>query len=166
MIVLNKIKRFVLGTLDSEKNNIIAEQFEEKEFAEPLTPLNVYETRKAEIENSSKQIEGIFYILDGRIIPDYYSECLKGDVDNPLRKEMYHLKFYPNYMRRKYTDLYGGADSIPRGRVNYNNILIDLCYINDTEIKETLIKLYRLPENAAVSTSSSYRCFKCRFVKA
>ena len=128
---------------------------------EPLPPLSAYEVRKQDIQDSGEQIEGIFYIYDGRIIPDYYSECLISDTHSPYRKAMYHLKFFPNYMRRKYDGLGYSEKSVSRGRIFRNVIYIDYCYADNTELLYTLRELYRLPPKMSVGTTEDYRCPNC-----
>lgn len=130
-----------------------------------LPPLTAYETRKKEIEESPEPIEGIFYIRDGRIIPDFYSECLFSDEDNPLRAVMYHHEFYPNYMRRRFTDLVRSDEkSIPRGRVagtlSDPVIYIDKCYKQDADMLNRVKKLYHLP-NTVVMPHNDYSCPDC-----
>ena len=127
-----------------------------------LPPLTAYETRRQEIQDSSGQIEGIFYLYDGKIIPDYYSECLLSDKENPCRDKMYHRKFYSNYMMMKYNELPYGEKSLPRGRIRLNLILIDACYAEDEAILEQLRELYRLLDKMTIMTPSDYDCPNCR----
>jgi len=139
---------------------------EEKQAKKILPPLEAYEMRRTEIQANYGQIEGIFYIYNGNIIQDHYSECLRRDKDNPLRAQMYHLKFYPNYMERKFTGLSTNEKSIPRGRIALDRIFIDACYVNDLDMLNRVVKLYRLPENTEVVVSKEYCCLACRDIIA
>lgn len=137
----------------------------EKKETIPQQSLTAYETRRNEIANSSEKIDGIFYIYNGQIIPDYFSECLLSDRDrNSIhRKSMFHMLFYPNYMLNKFTGLSIDSKSLPRGRANYgNSLLIDKCYCDNEDIIQQLKELYRLPQDASIITCRDYTCPACR----
>ena len=63
-------------------------------------PPSAYKSRKNGIEESNEPIERVFFIIDDRLVPDYYSECLFYEVDfnpfsvinkqNSYRRFMYH----------------------------------------------------------------------------
>jgi|GEM_PF-2353606 len=128
-------------------------------------PLNVYESRRKEIEESGEPIEGIFYLYDGQIIPDYYSECLFSDRNNNRRTLMYHSNFFPNYIWKKYNGLTYGVKSLPRGRIvetgAATTIYIDKCYFNDTDTISKLKQLYRLSGRIDVMSYTEYHCPAC-----
>lgn len=130
-----------------------------------LPPIIEYETRKKEIEESTEPIEGIFYIHNGCVIPDYYSECLFSDEENPVRAEMYHHRFYRNYMRRRFTELFSSNEkSIPRGRIagtlSDPVIYIDKCYKQNMVILNRIKELYHLT-STVVMTNNDYSCPIC-----
>lgn len=128
-------------------------------------PLAEYEVRRKAIEESGEPIEGIFYLYNGQIIPDYYSECLFSDKHNLRREAMYHFNFHPDYMLRKFEGLAYGEKSLPRGRIIVTGagtiIYIDQCYFNDAGIISRLIELYRLNGKIEVMTHLEYRCPAC-----
>lgn len=162
MKFLNAIKRLFTDDVDKESHYGAGTDIA---VTPDLPPLTAYETRKKDVEESAGPIEGIFYLHDGRIIPDYYSECLFSDKDNPCRKEMYHFHFSPNYMRRKFADKYIPDEKfIPRGRIAGTAgapfIFIDKCYEQDADILRQLRELYRLPDVKVVS-NPNYRCPAC-----
>jgi len=164
MNVLEAVKKFFLDDTDKRYEGNITELPHREKTDQP--PLTAFETRRTEIAESTEPIEGIFYIYDGQIIPDYYSECLIADKDSPHRKEMYHMNFYPNYMRRKFDGLSYSEKSLPRGRSfipikTAPIIFIDKCYAHNKEIIKQIIELYRLPQGVSISDNSEYRCPAC-----
>lgn len=104
--------------------------------------LSIYEVRRSEIINSTETIYGVFYIYNGEIIPNYYSETIQPKLVDERSKECYHDCFFNSYMRKKYPVLICKRDnSIPRGRVEKgatNAIFIDKCYKDD----EAMIEKY------------------------
>ena len=139
-------------------------------------PSSSYESRRLAVEKSTEQIEGIFYILDGKIIPDYYSECLFSKVEagffsdankqNPRKRAMYHDYFFKHYVSGICGDIASHAKHLPRGRVEKrseesSNILIDQCYFKDEEMLRNVIGFYRLSGRITVSTNYDYRCPDC-----
>lgn len=161
-----KILHLLKGFFEDDSNNRNSPQADVEIKGPELPPLTVYEARRKEIAESTEPIEGIFYIFDGRIIPDYYSECLMSDKDDPRREKMYHHYFHPNYMQRKFTDRYNPHEKfMPRGRITGNSskpaIYIDRCYEQDEDTLRQLRELYRLPENTTVLPNANYRCRDC-----
>ena len=136
-----------------------------KSMAPEQQPLTAYEIRRKEIEESSEPVEGIFYLYNGQIIPDYYSECLFSDRDNIRREAMYHFRFYPDYMKKKFDALANDEKTLPRGRIvatgSMTTLYIDKCYFNDTDTIRKLIELYRLPGRIDVMSNTEYRCPAC-----
>lgn len=173
MTLIEKAKGFFLTLLEKLKKEwfeIPDKANRQYEIIEPepepeRPPLTAYEVRRIEIAESTEPIEGIFYLLDGQIIPDYYSECLFSDKTNPLREAMYHTHFYPYYMMKKYDGLTLGEKSLPRGRISGTAtspiIYIDRCYFENRAIIIELIDLYRLPEKIDLSSHSNYLCPAC-----
>jgi len=163
MRIKNFLKKYIIGNDIEYMNNDISKSWD-KEAHETIL-LSVYESRKKEIQESSRLVEGIFYIYNGQIIPDFYSECLVSDVDNPCRKDMYHMCFYPNYMKRKFRNLSYSEKSIPRGRILGRPtppvVFIDKCYEKNMDIISQLKNLYRLPENVLVLSGLNYCCPDC-----
>lgn len=160
MRVINWLTNF-LGVCHNENVENVKSKILEQEAILELPSLSEYETRKNEIAESTEQIEGIFYLYNNKIIPDFYSECLISDTDNPCRKQMYHLEFYPNYMRRKFSGLSYSEKSIPRGRIFNAIIYIDKCYAQDIEIIKQIKELYRLSEKSLIVDNPQYRCPVC-----
>lgn len=124
--------------------------------------LSDYEIRRKELADSTKPIEGIFYLYQGRIICDHYSEDVcPGRADR--KKHQYHRCFHHNYMRRKYPELGMDQESVPRGRVSLtgaNVLYIDSCYKKNKEIIDQLKAQYRLP--ADITIIGDYQCDNCR----
>lgn len=129
-----------------------------------LPLLSVYEIRRKEVEESLEPVNGIFYIYNNEIIPDYNSECLVSKADSQNKKHMYHSYFYLNYMKRKFTELPDGEKSLPRGRIENipgnTFVFIDKCYSKDEEVLLKLRELYRIPGKITV-TSLNYNCPDC-----
>ena len=161
MNVIEQLKKFLFDTSNEDSTH---ESYHMAQDAKSLNlpPLSDYETRRKEIIESTEPIDGIFYLYNGMVIPDYYSECLHSDLSNLRRNKMYHLHFYPEYMSRKFDGLYYNEKSLPRGRVCHSIIMIDTCYSQNTEIIKQLKGLYRLPDNFSVATSNDYCCPKCQ----
>ena len=139
--------------------------------------LYMYESRRSGIKESNEPIEGIFFIIGGLLVPDYYSECLFSEVDvnpfseinkrNPYKRAMYHDYFFRRYIAYAYKDIASGVDLIPRGRVRKMinaspNILIDMCHFNNEGLMADIIKLYRISGDILVANNSEYRCLACR----
>ena len=130
-----------------------------------------YTSRRKEIADSDEPIEGIFYIIDNKIVPDYVSECLfseANDRDNPRKRRMYHDQFYPNYIRTAYRDAATSHDhrSLPRGRIekvgdNMTSVFLDHCYFKDEIMIHQIITLYRLRGNISVISAVTHRCPAC-----
>jgi len=161
MNVLERLKKFLYNTSDGENTHEFHTAAQNDNSLD-LPPLHAYETRRKEIAESIEPIDGIFYLYNDMIVPDYYSECLHSDLSNLRRNKMYHLHFYPEYMSRKFDGLYYNEKSLPRGRVCHSIIMIDTCYSQKTEIIKQLKGLYRLPDNFSVATSNDYCCPKCQ----
>jgi|GEM_PF-3354022 len=171
MKILDEIKKFLFGQGNNWSEEDSAEYAIEyaariaQETAKPKVPdMSVYETRRPELQESDEMIEGIFYLIDGKIVPDYYSECLITDKDNLLRKQMYHRIFYANYICRKFSGLSGcGENFLPRGRIlpPIPFIALDKCFICDEDIITQLRELYHLPETVKVIDNKMYRCPAC-----
>ncbi|MGL5434732.1 MAG: hypothetical protein ACRDBO_04925 [Lachnospiraceae bacterium] len=138
------------------------EEITEQPHSDSEVLLSVYEVRRDEIADSTRPVEGIFYLHDGKIICDYYSECIEPeDVDR--KKQMYHRYFYRNYMRRKYPELALNPEHVPRGRTSLfgtATLFIDECYCNDQELIEKIKGLYRLPDSVMII--GRYNCARCR----
>ena len=139
--------------------------------------LSAYEVRRQEINESNEPIEGIFYIYNDQIVPDYYSECLFSQVEsnifskvnkqNPRKCAMYHTDFFKHYIRGVYEEVGYNEKFLPRGRVlktskDAANMLIDGCYFNDKNMIRQLVKLYRLSGDIIISTNMDYQCVKCK----
>lgn len=109
--------------------------------------LSKYEQRRQEINDSIEPIDGIFYIYNGAIIPDYYSEVLQKMQKPPGEiHDAYHHKFYNNYMIKKFACLSAADErSIPKGRVYFGIGYLDKCYIKNEGIKKKVVELYQLP---------------------
>jgi hypothetical protein len=136
-------------------------------YQKELLPLSDYESRRQDIQESLEPVDGIFYLYHDEIVPDYYSECLSSDKKNPLRKKMYHMHFYPNYMVRKFNTLcYCGETSLPRGRVDETMIFIDKCFEKNETIINQLKKLYRLSGEPFILTFDEYTCPGCSRISA
>ena len=118
----------------------------------------------------------IFYIIDGQIVPDYYSECLFTEIDvspasernliNPHKRAMYSWIFYDNYIKHVFKELAHDSKVIPRGRVaklahDMAGIHIDKCFFNDEKMIQQIIEVYRLPDNVMVMMSNKHRCVDC-----
>ncbi|MDL2302500.1 hypothetical protein LJC58_09120 [Lachnospiraceae bacterium OttesenSCG-928-D06] len=164
MNIIDRAKTFLSTLFNEEK---ISSEKEIKPTIIPqapnLLPLTVYETRRPEIKEGEDSIEGIFYIYEGKLIPDFHSECLLcNSFNNPNKKDMYHMHFFPNYMCRKFTGLSRfGEKSIPRGRVHFTLLRIDSCYAEDKQLLTQIKELYRLPDNFRISTDQEYECSNC-----
>lgn len=142
-------------------------------------PLAAYESRRYDVEKSSEPIEGIFFIIGDKLVPDYYSECLFSAIDtdtfskvnkqNLYKRSMFHDYFFLHYIRYVYVDFTETVDNaklIPRGRVkkqdsNQPGILIDMCRFNDEGLLADIIELYRLNGEISVINNSDYRCPAC-----
>jgi hypothetical protein len=144
----------------------------------PKQPRASYETRRNEISDNNEQIEGVFYIINDRLVPDYYSECLFSEVDynpfssrnkqNPRKRAMFHYLFYKHYIQDVYSDiaLSKSEKSLPRGRVEKSHkksamIKIDNCYYQNEKIIMQIIELYRLTGEVSIESTSNYYCPKC-----
>lgn len=160
MNVLERIKKILYNTSGGEnihESSLTAQNAKNLD----LPPVLAYETRRKEIAESIEPIDGIFYLYDDMIVPDYYSECLLSDLRNLRRNKMYHSHFYPEYMTRKFDGLSYNEKSLPRGRVDHCIIMIDTCYSQNTEIIKQLKGLYRLPDNFSIASTMDYCCPKC-----
>jgi len=160
MNVIGRLKKFLFDTSNEDSTH---ESYHVAQDAKNLNlpPLSDYETRRKEITESTEPIDGIFYLYNGMVIPDYYSECLLSDLENLRRDKMYHSHFYPEYMTRKFEGLYCDEKSLPRGRAEHSIIMIDTCYSQNTEIIKQLKDLYRLRDDFSVITNVDYCCPKC-----
>jgi len=144
----------------------------------PKQPNSSYETRRIEIAQSNEQIEGVFYIVNGQVVPDYYSECLFSEVDsdsfssrnqqNSYKCAMLHSVFYKNYIQSVYEDIAVSKDenSLPRGRVQKSSdesasIIIDKCYYDDEDMIKRIIELYRLSGKVSIVNTPNYLCPNC-----
>ncbi len=128
----------------------------------PEDTLSRYEIRREEVAAGTEPIEGIFYLHDGRIICDHYSECLESE-DSWRKRHMYHKYFFRDYMLKKFPDLISNHEHVPRGRVSLFGtiaLFIDACYCNDQELVEAIKTLYRLPEEVMII--DNYHCTRCR----
>ena len=187
-IIANKLKTITKALSDDTKvtqestfDNYqqVLEKFKKKQEYLGNLPqaqlLSVYESRKNNIAESSEPIEGVFFIIDGKLVPDYYSECLFSEVDtvlfsarnkqNPYKRAMYHDYFLEHYISNVYKGILY-AKMIPRGRIQkldteIANILIDKCYFNDEALIQQIVKLYRLPRKILVSNNYDYQCPAC-----
>lgn len=135
--------------------------------------LEKYENRNQYIQNSTEPIEGIFFIYQNNIIPDYYTECLESESvcmncyrsHNDIRRQMYLLTFHQKYMTKKFPELkyYMNEKALPRGRtsVHFQNkvLFLDECYVDDTEMIEEIFNLYRLPHDTMIIPH--YNCLNC-----
>ena len=135
--------------------------------------LEKYENRSPEIKNSNEPIEGIFFIYNNQIIPDYYTECLESESvcmncyrsPSDIRRQMYLITFYENYMANKFPELKRtwNEKALPRGRtgVHFSTkvLYLDECYADNAEILNQIYKLYRLPCNTMIIPH--YTCSKC-----
>lgn len=145
-----------ISTLDTES------------LSDTKPPISCYAQRREEVHYSSEPVQGIFYILDGQIVPDYYSECLFSESYNPSprTRARYHKQFYYNYMMKTYSGLSLDETSLPRGRIDNLDgkamLYIDICYSENSEILEQIEKLYRLPANTVKMKSKKYTCPACR----
>ena len=169
----NRVNATSSEQLESLKK--VLETLEIQSSPQPQPP-SAYESRRSSIEESSEPIEGIFFIIDEKLVPDYYSECLFSEVDaNPVSSKnkqhprkcmMYHEYFFDHYISGKYKGIGCPAKATPRGRVqkepsDKKKILIDGCYFNDGNMIKQVIELYRLSGEISVTTSSEYRCAVC-----
>jgi|GEM_PF-2253725 len=157
---------------------VLSEKVETFEENNPLRPqpLSTYESRRSSIEESDEPIEGIFFIIDGKLIHDYYSECLFSEIDiglfsaknqqNPHKLAMYHDYFFENYIKNVYKGIASTAKKIPRGRIQKlcdeeSNIFIDKCYFNDEALIQQIVNLYRLSGEISILNFADYRCPAC-----
>ena len=149
----------------------------DKEKQATISPsLEAYETRRKEIADSTEPIEGIFYIIDGKLVPDYYSECLFSEVatnplseiniQNPRKCAMYSWIFFDHYVKHVYDGVACRFDMLPHGRVRKMTsemaaISIDFCYFNNEDILQQIKELYRLPKTIRVISYHDYCCPNC-----
>ena len=139
----------------------------------PEQCLEKYETKCQDIQNSTEPIEGIFFIYKDKIVPDYFTECLKSDSVcmncwrpyGDIRRQMYLQTFYHNYMINKFPELkyIWNEESLPRGRtvVYFTSkvLFLDKCYINNFEMIDKILNLYRLPKDTMII--EHYTCSNC-----
>ncbi|MCL2398632.1 MAG: hypothetical protein FWC91_02665 [Defluviitaleaceae bacterium] len=176
MDIKNMISKMKNSLFD---NNPLATYKKSKALEEMKRSLSIYETRRHEVENSDEPIEGIFYIHNGQLIPDYYSECLFSEIininplarsnsKNPHLRAMRHECFYGNYINKVYAGEFAGSDFLPRGRISkvdaeLTHIFIDKCYFKDEDMLKQLVKLYRLyGMKLTVCSTTMYCCNVCQ----
>ncbi len=138
-----------------------------------IQSLQRYETRRTSILESKESIEGIFFVYNNQIIPDYYSECLESDSvgfncfrnDGSPQREMYLKRFFENYLVQKYPELKGRCTeaSLPRGRTSVLStrkiLKIDRCLLENESIMKEIKSLYRLPDD--IDIELVYTCSRC-----
>ena len=186
MIIIKTVKNFLqifLAPSDHPKCrcdelqktvDTLTEQLEKFTAPPPSPDLEKYKVRRKEIADSDEPIEGVFYIIDDIIVPDYYSECLFSEADtytishsqNPRRRKMYCPDFYFDYICKVYRSVAHPFDYnfLPRGRVRKIRavkdsppaIYVDRCYLRNLNITRQLIELYRLPKDIEIITTSQY----------
>jgi len=126
-----------------------------------------YENRHGDnIKNSN--INGIFYIINGEVFPDHFSESsFIGAASSGIHKEcMFHKIFFEKYIRFRFPEA-SNYEFFPRGRVEVvseklSYIWIDYCHKDNIELIEKIKKLYKIRTPECKVKGGTYICKDCR----
>jgi hypothetical protein len=119
-----------------------------------------------------KQMVGIFWLVDGRLIIDASPLSEAEPYGDLLTHRNSHIDYWTEQQRLGAVSTDVEYEEHPRGRVTYNikaqqfHLMADRCIIGDSAAVARIIEAMHLSANTIVDSDSHYRCPGCNRSKS